>query len=292
MKKFIIVKTENQNLFITDNIEGKSYFNTEMSKIKFDNELLVKSFRDSWYKLSKIPLKVSIQEPQQYTNKRYELKAGYPISELTPKIIRYEEMDEDDEIKGLYTYTYDMIEGKWVDIEFEYELIEQNKFFEGKPKYSYSNYLIEELTNHPLTLIDKPCFISGKELYKIIREYIKQNINGQYARITSDYDFCLTIQKVIKLAEAQSYKVDIGTKRKPNLVTKYNKEKKVIVFQSSPEGYSSYPVQEGLSASNYEELEQKIQNYLKSLIAEINKPLEECIYCKGSGVQLTNEIVK
>jgi len=292
MKNFIIIKTENQGYFITDNIEGKSYFNSEIPKLKFDDKLLVKSFRDPWYKLSEIPKTVSLQESPQYVNKRWELKAGYPVSNLTPQTINFQSMDEDDEIRGLYSYTHDIIEGNWIDVEFEYDLIDSNHFFEGKPKYQYTNNLIDQLCTNPLLLLEKPCSITGKELYRIARSYIKTNLNGKYAKITSDYDFCFTVQKVIELAEPKPYKVDIGTKRRPNLITRYNQTKQVIVFESSPEGYSNYPIQQGLSASNYEELEKKIEQYLQNTMLEINKPLVECPHCKGIGVTLTNEMVK
>lgn len=289
MKKFIIIKTESQGYFITDNVEGRSYFNSEIPKMKFDGTVLQKAYRDGWYRLADLPKTVFLQDPPTYINGRWELKEGYPVSNLTPKILKY--MDEDDERIGLYNYKNDIVEGEFKQIDFDYDLIEVNKFFDGKPKYPYSNKLIDELCTNRLLLLEKECFIEGKSLYGIVRNYVKRNIDPKYAVITSDYNFCFTVEKVIELSEPKSYLVKTGNKRKSSTRMEYTKTKRVIVFEAAPEPYNNYPVLEGISASSYEELEKKIEEYLKNLIDEINKPLKECHCCKGTGVVLTNERV-
>lgn len=289
MKKFIILKTENQGYFITDNVEGKSYFSSEIPKMKFDNELLVLSKKEGWYKIDKIPVDIKQKQQDAYTNRRYELKAGFPETKLTPKIVDSKDFDSDSDIAGLYTYKHDIIEGQWVSVDFDYDIIEMDKVYEGKPKYPYSSTIITQLTTHSELKPESPCFISGSEFYRIIRNYIKANIDGRYARITSDYDFCLTVQKVLELHVPEKFTINRGTEKRPKYETRYNTSKKVTVFSSAPKPYNSYPVQEGLSAANYEELEQKIENYLKELITEINKPLKECPHCNGTGVMLHHE---
>lgn len=288
MKKFIILKTENQGYFITDNVEGKGYFNSEIPKLKFDNELLLLSKKEGWYKISNIPSKIEEKEKDSYTNVRYELKEGFPETELTPKVIESEFFDSDSDIAGLYKYTYDKVEGNWLEIEFEYDIIEIDKVYEGKPKYPYTNTLIAQLTQHSGLKTENPCYISGADFYNVIRNYIKTHIDGRYAKITSDYDFCLTVQKVIGLVTPEKYTINRGTEKRPKYETRYNTSKSITVFQSAPKAYNSYPVQQGLSAANYEELEKLINSYLEELITAINKPLTECPHCNGTGVVLEN----
>lgn len=292
MKQFIIIKTENQGYFITDNVEGKSYFSSKIPNLKFDDQLLLLSKKEGWYKIKDIPKKVEQKSQDIYINKRYELKQGYPETALTPKTILAEDFDEESEISGLYSYKFDVIEGQWTPVDFEYDIIEVDKVYEGKPKYPYSSTIITQLTMHSGLQAESPCFISGSQFYDIIRKYIKANIDGRYAQITSDYDFCLTVQKVIELHAPEKYTVNRGTEKRPRYETRYNTSKKIIVFSSAPKPYNSYPVQEGLSAANYEELEQKIDDYLKELITEINRPLVECSHCKGTGVVLHQEVIK
>ncbi len=291
MKQFIVIKTENQGYFITDNVEGKSYFSSQISKLKFDSQHLEISKKEGWYKINDIPKTVEEKLQDVYINKRYELKQGYPETTLTPKVILAENFDSEDETAGLYSYKYDIVEGQWVLADFEYDILEVGKVFEGKPKYPYSSTILTQLTAHSGLYTESPCYISGSEFYNIIRKYIKANIDGRYAQITSDYDFCLTVQKVLELHVPEKYTINRGTERRPKYETRYNTTKKVTVFSSAPKSYNSYPVQQGISAVNYEELEQKIDDYLKELITEINRPLKECPHCKGTGVVLHNENV-
>jgi hypothetical protein len=145
-----------------------------------------------------------------------------------------------------------------------------------------------QLTTHPSLHSERPCSISGKELYKIARNYINLYINGQYAKVTSNYDFCLTVEKVIHLADREAYTIGAGTKRKPTTITKYRDTRSIVIFKSSPEGYRGYPIQKGIEAKNQKELDEKVVEYLENLIKEINEPLEDCTCCKGKGVIIKN----
>lgn len=284
MKKFIIIKTKEQGYFITDNVDNAHYFNSNISKLRFDEQLLEKSFKEHWYKIKDIPKIVERIEPDKYINRRYELKDKYPVTEMTPKIIL--EMDDDSDIIKLYDYKYDIITNEWQSIDFEYDLIDTESLYENTPKYPYSNFIMDQLMYPSIMLPNKPCGIKGSELYTIIREYIKLHIDNKYARVTSDYDFCFTVKKVIKLYEPVSYTRDMGTKKRPKLTTIYNYDKQVVVFETAPKEYQKYPVQHGLIANSYAELELKIDNYLKELIEHINKPIIECVSCKGTGIVL------
>lgn len=283
--KFIVIETKEQGLFISDNIKGDNYFNSKIPNLFFDGLKLVTTFKSGWYKLPNMPKKVEKKGTDASINRRYELKAGFPVSDLTPQIILSEDWDDDSDIRGLYSYKYDVIEGKLEAVDFEIEVLsEEENFYIEKPKYPATPSLITSLTAHPSLHSERPCSISGKELYKILRSYLKLNINPKYARISSDYNFCLSVEKVIS-HEPESYTVDVG-KRKPKYETRYRKQRTIKVFETSPEGYSSYPTQKPISAKNQKELEEKIDVYLEEVLNEINKPLIQCTCCNGMGVIL------
>lgn len=285
MDTFVIIKTEKNGMFISDNVKSEGYFNSKIGSFLFDDQALVATPKSGWYKLSNLPKTVKRKGNSQIVNKRYELKEGFPESKLTPKVLAYDELDDDDDIYGLYTYKSDTIEGTWEEIEFDIEVLaEEDNFYVEKPKYQGTPSLMTQLTAHPALHQNRPCKISGKEFYNIIRNYIKTFIDGRYAKITSDYNFCLTVEKVIHLAEPAPYTVNGGTKRKPTTVTKFRDTRSLVIFKSSPEGYSGYPTQKGIEGENQEDLDNKVTKYLEDLIAEINSPMEDCACCKGRGV--------
>jgi len=281
---FITIKTKNQGMFISDNVKTENYFNSKMPSLFFDDKKLIATFKKDWYKIEDTPKKLQIRGADTYINNRYELKAGFPVSELTPQVIQAEDFDSADDIAGLYERKSDKVEGQLEDVEFEIELLsEEDEFFVEKPKYTGTPNILTQLNVNPALHSERPLTMSGKQFYPIVRNYIKSNIDGRYAKITSDYNFCLSVEKVIGLAVPHKYIVDVGTKRKSRLETRYTQDKKVKVFETSPEGYGSYPIQEGISGKNQKELEENIDSYLKNLIEVINKPLKECPNCNGTG---------
>ncbi len=283
--KFIVIKTKEQGMFISDNVQAEGYFNSKIPKLFFDGSSLVGTFKKDWYKINNIPEKVERQGNDTYSNERYELKAGFPISDLTPKTISYDDFDSESEVRGLYTFERDIVKGDLEEVDFEWELLsEEDNFYLEKPKYPSTPLLIIALTTHPSLQLERPCSISGKDLYKVIRNHIKVNINPKYARISSDYDFCLSVEKVIA-HEPESYQVNVG-KRRPKYEVMYRRNRTIKIFETSPQGYSSYPKQDGISAKNQRELEEKIDAYLEKIINYINKPLIECSHCGGQGVIL------
>ena len=72
--------------------------------------------------------------------------------------------------------------------------------------------------------------------------------------------------------------------RKSNYQTRYRNTRTVKIFETSPEEYSSYPIQSGIEGKNQKDLEEKIEKYLEDLMKEINKPFVECSHCSGMGV--------
>ncbi|WP_434786962.1 hypothetical protein [Bacillus velezensis] len=153
------------------------------------------------------------------------------------------------------------------------------------------NYnLLDRIQTHPMLLETKPCYLSREESYKIIRNHIKANINPKFARITSDYDFCLTVVKVLELCKPQEYVVDLNTmykRRKPKLEKRFQTKREVEIYNVAPKAYQSYPIVEPFSGKDVEDLKGNIKKFLDDLMDKINEPLVECKCCEGRGVILS-----
>lgn len=289
MLELTILKTKNAGMFVAANTTS---YSSPIPNYFFDGEKLVTSNMSGWYKLSKIPKEITKQGQSSYKNVRYELKAGYPVSDLTPATLKAYDFEENgyEDVKGLYDYKYEIDNGELEQVEFTYEILDEEiDYFIENPKFSYTISLLDQITSHPVLKQNKPCKIGSEALYVVVREYIRKNIDSKIAYISSDYNFCLTVKKYIDLYEPVKYKVDEGTKRRPNLVTKQRFRESITVFQSAPKAYQDYIVQEPISAANYAELEQKVNDYLEHVIKAINEPLVECSCCKGRGV-ITKEV--
>jgi hypothetical protein len=276
---------QKEKYYITENVEGRSYHSSEINhSITFNDGLVAeKTFKEHFFSLPELPVKATKKERDQKVFKQYRIKAGYPISELTPETLS--SIDEDSEIIGLYTPEYDTIEGGYVNVELEVEYLgETTNILIDKPKYPMSRFIIDQINTHPVLHDELPCFINGKQLYVVVREFIKKNIDPKYARITSDYDFCLTVSKVIAHEPIEKQGTRQVSKRKTVPYNYYVRERLVKCFETSPEGYSNYPKMQGITAKSAVELEKEVDKYCQDLIDMINEPLKECPHCSGRGV--------
>lgn len=289
--KLLIIKTKDK-IYISSNLKYKesyysAYPDTTATQYLYDGIKAKSTFHNGWFELPSVPLKIEKLTPGKNINYRWELKAGFPESKLTPKLIKEDISDEDNdywEVRGLYTRKFDTLPETLEPIDIEWEILaELPNFTLESPSLKSSTYLIDQITTPTILLSTKPCFIGGRELYDIIRSYVKQNIDGKYARITSDYNFSFDVQKSIRFAEPISYRIDQGTKRKSNYVTKYETHKQVSIFRMG-DGTSNYPpFPATILGNNQDDLKEKVNIFLKELINVINEPLIECSCCKGTG---------
>jgi hypothetical protein len=287
--------------------------NYSISSFLFDGEKGEPTYRRDFVGVKKLPIVVARETGvYTYVNPRWELKEGasIPFGEL-PKTLEYTEKKSS--LDGDYYYNVDR---EWlividnyllkfddkhyetVDVEFELKKADVRKGFSFVQTRWAVKYSIEdEITTHPGLLQDKPCKLSSEESYKIIRSHVKREIDHDHAVITSDYDFCFTVEKVIPLYEQVPYQVDINNgnlgqkrKRKPKIVTRYRVNRKAKIYEISPvdsrtgKPYGSYPKCPEFTGMNAEDLERNIQQYLSDLMADINKPLSDCPHCRGTGV--------
>ena len=140
-----------------------------------------------------------------------------------------------------------------------------------------------------ILLSERPCKFTSKQMYDITRQYIIEHIDNSVAQITSNYDFCFEVKKLIPLIEPETITyqhIFARTKRERNKihtrVKKYN-EKTIFEMTNEQEHYKGYTVIPEMCANSEAELKEKVDTWLESLIEIINKPLCQCPHCQGTG---------
>ena len=255
-----------------------------------------------WFISDDIPKTVnsmlSVSKP-----KVWKLKPKYdkPGSNLEKETVFEKDEDGDYPNESLfYEVEYsDVIESKLLEVEIK-DIIEEDVknpiLFDGHAS-GYGKD-IRKIRPHPslthaflypeIQLSTKPCAVSGDELYAITRLHVKQNIDQKYAEITSDYDFCFTVQKKLAIVPiTRSYDARTGRQRTPRMKTYTISDRKITVFEATPprSNYRGYTPLSGISANNHEELAQRVNSFLDKLMSIINEPLESCKECDGTGVK-------
>lgn len=292
------------------------YFIKDALGFVFDGEKPIQSWKRDWFKVKSVD-NVKKVIPEVKTVKGYILSDEYVSTEAMPKNVSKDFFGEEywgHKLYSLYNPEYEVTPETTEDIDYEVnvvaeiegELVQHTIKFpvygrypnlDGK-NWSVTNDrlklgLLDEIITPDILQQERPCELSSEDSYKIIRTHIKDNIDPKVASITSDYEFCLTVEKRIPLAEKESYTVDenftlFGRKRKPKFVTKYKVERKTPIYKIAPkikgrvyEGYPEAPIFRGENAKN---LEENIKDYLEEIMKEINKPIKDCPTCKGEGI--------
>jgi hypothetical protein len=269
-----------------------------MKAYLFDGEEAIETFNPNWVQISKIPTNISRKIPGGKKRSHWVLKEGFVESENLPPMI-HDTCDITDEdhlycnISGCYEQVIINHPESLEDIPFEISIVEEIKgeFKFVEQPFTVTYNLLDTLNTRPAMLQEKPCKLSSQDSYNIIRQHVKENINPKVAKISSDYDFCLTVEKVIPLAvpEAYNYNVNSGTKKKEKLETRYRNTRSVVVLKTAPRRqrdgvYQGYPETPGFQGESYSDMMDNIEKYLTKLIIEINRPYVECEHCQGRGV--------
>lgn len=328
MELNLIAIQTNKGYYITDNIKNESYFNTKIPNYYFNGELAERTFHKDWFLIKQKPSVIEKEVTQPNINYRYELidktleSPRIPLVLLRDEIATYDADDYDWVWKEEYRPYYSLYELKYdkqpnikVQIEFEFNVIMQLNIDEIKEpiKLVYpvqrtkwisdgltnitnkdvQHQLIDKILFPSLIIHETPCSLTSQQVYNIVRQYIKQNINYDVAEITSDYNFCFTVKKKITLANpytkvTEIKKSDGKSYKNPKYDKKYISTRSVEVFQMtySPENYKGYTPISGITANNEEELKEKIDKLCEELIQMINEPLVDCPHCQGMGVIL------
>lgn len=317
-----------KSVYITDCNENSGYYyNYHQSKIPnlyFDGEKASPVFKKNWYVVNKMPTVIQIKKHGEIINRRYEIKDKDMISPKLPAVIDYSDpryKDEDGEFiySALYVYKQDKKPDYMEDVEVEWKFIMDVENFVEPPKikyegierfdfkdrvYTISNDNIEhqllDTIVFPEILIHKfPCKFNSKQVYDITRQYVIKHINPGVAKITSNYDFCFEVKKLVKkyVPETIHYHNIFARTRKQrekiHTSIKEYEEYPIFNMTYSPKNYEKYTPIPEMVANNERELKEKMDNWLKYLIEEINRPLLECPHCNGTGiVELPKEQIK
>lgn len=284
---------------------NKSYIdNTRLIRYLFDSKKPEPTFHKSWVKIDAMPARCQRVIPECSRVTGYTLKPEFTVTSATPMAVGREFFADEDGVnygyRGLYDEVREDIPEQYEDTEFTITVLAEVENFDVLKGFSFPykerdgrkfnitereavHQLLDQLIFPEPLIAVRPCKLSREASYKIIRQHIRENIDGHYAEMT-DYDFCLRVEKIIKLSEAEPFEVNQGTEKRPKIVTKYRARRAVRVYEIAPAKYQDYPLCEPFEGADYRELEENIRKYLDNLMAEINKPLADCPHCKGLGV--------
>lgn len=322
-----IVKTDGV-CFITDCLAKSGYdYNYHRGYLKdlyFDGENPKPSFKANWLTIPHFPQRVERKVAGGIINRRYELRdaemesAKLPavVNEPFPDYMFYE--DGDFRYSELYEYKYDREPDHFEDVQIEWDLVIDVENFEMPPKIEFTgirkwNYeskpyvikndsirhqALDEMIFPEVLLHNRPCSFTSKTVYNITRQYVLEHIDHSVAEITSNYDFCFEVKKIIPLhvPEKITYQnIFARTKRERNkirtTIKEYNKHT-VFEMTNAVDMYRGYTPIPAMFAENESALEKKMNEWLTGLMAEINRPLCECPHCSGKGIVGMIEKVK
>ncbi len=322
--QIIGVECDDGRFFISDKL-CNGYHSSSIEGLFFDRKELEKSLCEHWFIVYKRPSKVTRKVSQPDINCRYELIDKSMQTDKIPLVLKQEDVavyvdyewlwkDDYSHLKSLYTLVSDKQPDKFEDVRFEFTVLLKVKDIPKAINFSYDvnktrwnhdgliqltekdvDYqLIDRLIFPKPVLPQRPCAFSSSQTYGIVRQYVKQHINLNVAKITSDYDFCFTVKKIIPLAETEKFTVNVNlfSKRKSKYETRYRKTRFVECFEMTheKEGYQNYTPIKGFQGKDHKDLKEKIDIYCKSLIEYINKPVEDCKHCNGLGVKKLDSI--
>lgn len=308
------IKT-NKGCFISDCTATSGYdydyHRTALKDLLFDGKKPLDTYYKNWYYIEQYPTSIQKEMPGETINKRYELKDESLASDKMPKVIPYEEEDNYnwDLMDSLYSYKCDQAPSYLKDIPCDIQIICEIDNYNFPPKLEYNavhrvswsdeKYTITNAAVHhqmldkiifPAVLLhDRPCKFSSVQMYNITRQYILDHIDNSVAKVTSNYDFCFTVKKLIPLIEPETItyqNIFARTKRERNKIhtaIKKFEEKEIFEMTHDQKRYDNYTVIPEMCANSEAELKEKVDAWLEGLMEIINKPLCQCPQCQGSG---------
>lgn len=312
-------------VLLSEKLESSYSSGTSLGRYFFNGEKPTETFHKDWVKVTSTPIKIEQTVSQKDINHRYELIDKEMESEKTPLVFMREDIAEydDDEyewywkedfrhLRSLYRVVSDKQPDSMKGVEFEYEQIAEVDEIKSSEGFQYTvlsdpswnhkgtteltessvhHQLIDKIIFPNILLMNKPSKLTSTQMFEIVRQHVKQNIDLKVAKITSDYKFCFTVKKVISISDPYEQKTEIMKQNgRPYKSPKYNRRfirnREVEIFemthsQANYDGYTSIPAMIG---ENIEDLKEKVDKYCKQLIDVINKPLVDCSHCDGRGV--------
>lgn len=283
--------------FMTDTLKTDGYdYKYHKSKIKdlyFDGEKPEETFVQHWFKIDNYPEAIQKKVGDRRVNKYWVLKDKDMESKALP--LKIAPIDSEDIPKSLYNLSYDTVPGELVDIPYQINVITEVHNFKLPPTIDYkvqretrfdSEIVNIDRTNIEHQLLDKliipevllheyPCRLSSKDMFSIIREHIKNNIDNTYARVSSDYKFCFSVFKkgIVTSPGKINHRPLSGENFEIENSIEKTAEFEVFEMTHENENYKGYsPIRE-MTANNEHDLKEKLDNYLEELMNHINAPI-------------------
>ena len=272
---------------------------TSVDQIAHGYDIINKRWvRDDLPELSDLPEEISCEEACEYEDDEYDWVIG-----SDSKYARYSKF---------YTRKYDTKQKDYESVEFEVANLgtvsakEATNFTDMvillKNRHSgrvdpidlssvvkYSE--LEQMLVPDLMIHNRPCKLSQDNTYSVIRNHIKDNIDGRVARVTSDYDFCFTVEKVVSIKpyinKTEITKSNGRPYAKPRFNTREVQNKLHKIFEMCPaKKYQKYTPIRSFEGESLEDLIENIKLYLEELMSVINEPVSECEHCHGTGYNI------
>ncbi len=226
---------------------------------------------------------------------QYEYSSSYErVSDVTDPYFK----DETIEI----TYLGE-IDSSWVSSPKEVRYTVKSANYRDKARtvdiitaVNYSE--LSRMLTPDLLLHNQPCSLSSELTYKIVRNYVKDNILSKQAVVTSDYDFCFTVKKKIAIKpfiqKTEQKKANGSSYVKPRISQRSieHKEEQAFAMTHSGSNYKGYTAISGFKGDSLEDLVNNVKTFLDELVDHLNMPLEECSCCAGTGHILPDEFNK
>ena len=137
-----------------------------------------------------------------------------------------------------------------------------------------------------------PVSLSSKQVYSIVRAHIKHIFDPKKFVLSSDYDFCFVVEKLVN-HKPKNVIVSKSVKKGKSWVEKQVPatltSKKIKVFEMTWAGYKGSGGYDGYTciaewkANSLMELYNKINSYLEELSEFLLTDLHECEHCNGLG---------
>lgn len=310
----LCVKTD-KGCFISDCTATTGYdYNYHTNKVNnffFDGKQPTGTYYPNWFYIENYPTTIQRKVSGAYVNKRYELIDTTLESEKMPLVIPYEEESNYNSsvIESLYHYTYDREPDYMANVTCDIQVVCEIDDYNFPPKFEYSaitrcdfsdrkytitnanvqHQLLDKMIFPAVLLHERPCKFTSKQMYDMTRQYILEHIDNSVAKITSNYNFCFEVKKLIPLIEPETItytNIFARTKRERNKIrTTIKKYDEVSIFEMTPanENYKGYTIIPEMYANNETELMEKVDTWLTNLMELINKPLCQCPHCQGTG---------
>lgn len=319
MKNIIGIKYKGK-IFISEFRPDNYRKYSSLEKLIINGKTPKETFHSDWCIIDSKPITVQRYVKQPDTNHRYELIDITIKSDKIKLVLKEEDITEYNIASGglrwkseyeIYRSLYKKVSDKQPDIledvEFKYETImevKEIKEYKGfvydvqKTKWAHEglkelkenevqHQLIDKIIFPDILLQARPCSLTSKQSFDIVRQYIKQHINYDVAFITSDYNFCFTVKKKIFLSAPEIYSTNVNKlwHLKKETKTKHEtKYREIECFNMAPKEYQSYRIIDSFRGETQEDLKNNIDSYCGKLIEFINKPVVDCPHCKGRGV--------